>query len=63
MSPTLVEKLNEIKEDLLQTCMDQIKTGLNEIRTEVGNDIYEIPLYQFSSSLEDPKNRIARSIS
>ncbi|CDW85633.1 ubiquitin carboxyl-terminal hydrolase family protein [Stylonychia lemnae] len=63
MSPTLVERLNEIKEDLLQICMDQIKTGLNEIRNEVGNDIYDIPIYQFSQSLEDPKNRIARSIS
>lgn len=31
MSPTLAEKLNEIKEDLLQTCMDQIKTGYTDI--------------------------------
>ena len=43
MSPSLVEKLNEIKEDLLQTCMDQIKTGLNDIHTELG-DAYELPL-------------------
>lgn len=27
MSPSLIDKLNEIKEDLLVTCMDQIKTG------------------------------------
>lgn len=45
MSPSLADKLNEIKEDLLQTCMDQIKCGLNEIRTEVGNDLYDIPIY------------------
>jgi hypothetical protein len=32
MSPALVEKLNEIKEDLLVTCMDQIKTGYTQIR-------------------------------
>jgi hypothetical protein len=44
MSPSLVENLNEIKEDLLQTCMDQIKTGLNDIHTELG-DAYEVPLY------------------
>ena len=62
MSPTLVEKLNEIKEDLLVTCMDQIKTGYNQIRQEIG-DLYEVPIYQFSQSIEDPKNRIARSIS
>lgn len=35
MSPSLVEKLNEIKEDLLQTCMDQIKTGYNDIQQEL----------------------------
>jgi len=27
MSPSLIDKLNEIKEELLVTCMDQIKTG------------------------------------
>lgn len=63
MSPTLVDRLNEIKEDLLQTCMDQIKCGLNEIKAEAGNDLYDVPIYQFSESIEDPKNRIARSIS
>jgi len=61
MSPTLVEKLNETKEDLLQTCMDHIKTGLTEIRSE--KDPYEVPISQFASGIEDPKNRIARSIS
>lgn len=65
MSPTLVERLNEIKEELLQTCMEQIKTGYNEIRAEIGGqeNLYEVPIYQFSHSVEDPKNRIARSIS
>lgn len=31
MSPSLAEKLNEIKEELLITCMDHIKTGLKDI--------------------------------
>ena len=32
MSPELIkDRLKEIKEDLLQTCMDQIKTGLKDI--------------------------------
>jgi hypothetical protein len=44
MSPTLVEKINEIKEDLLVTCMDQIKTGYTQIRQEIG-DLYEVPIY------------------
>lgn len=61
MSPSLIDKLNEIKEDLLQTCMEQIKTGLNDIHNEVG-DAFDVPLYQFATSIEDPKNRIARSI-
>ena len=64
MSPTLRDKLNEIKEDLLNTCMEQIKTGYHDIRNEIGsNDNYDIPIYQHSASIEDPKNRIARSIS
>ena len=63
MSPSLVEKLNKIKEDLLQNCMDHIKAGLNEIRQEFGNDPYDMPIYQFAQTIEDPKNRIARSIS
>ena len=45
--------------------MDQIKTGYNEIRSRIGGseNLYEVPIYQFSQSFEDPKNRIARSIS
>ena len=45
--------------------MDQIKTGYNEIRAEIGGSdhLYDVPLYHLSQSFEDPKNRIARSIS
>lgn len=46
MSPTLVERLNEIKEDLLQNCMEQIRAGYNEIRAELGQEnLYEVPIY------------------
>ena len=43
--------------------MDQIKAGYNDIKAEIGDNLYEVPIYQFSQSIEDPKNRIARSIS
>ena len=56
MAPDLVkDRLNEIKEDLLKTCMDHIKTGYKDIQSELDEGV---PAY----SIEDPKNRIARSI-
>jgi len=36
--------------------------GLKDIHAEVGNDLYDVPIYQLATSIEDPKNRIARSI-
>jgi hypothetical protein len=35
MSPSLVERLIEIKEELLQHCMEQIRTGYTQIRAEL----------------------------
>jgi hypothetical protein len=35
MSPSLVERLIEIKEELLQNCMEQIRTGYTQIRAEL----------------------------
>jgi hypothetical protein len=62
MSPQVVqERLKEIKEDLLQMCMGQIRNGVKDIQQEVG-DHYDVPISQFVTSIEDPKNRIARSI-
>ncbi len=44
--------------------MEQIKTGYTQIQSELnGQDPYEMPIYQLSQTFEDPKNRIARSIS
>lgn len=49
MSPSLAEKLSEVKEELLHICMEQIQSGYDNLKQEIG-DVCELPVYHMSES-------------
>lgn len=49
MSPALIEKLSEIKHELLEICMEQIQSGYDNLKSEIG-ELCELPIYHMSES-------------